>query len=150
MSDTNHVLSNLAQMIDLALNGEARPAAYDFSLVVFRAKDRRYRSNFVASCSTKAMLGAWRNVAEQLGETLEPVAPVPDEWQPIAAAPTDGTVVDLWIERNGWYRGRVADAFMDGKEWKTIGTDTIFEPVERNGARITHWRPLPPDPKVPE
>lgn len=49
-----------------------------------------------------------------------------NQWQPIATAPTDGTVIDLW--HKDW--GRVVD--QNYKE----------------GDKFTHWMPLPGAPKA--
>lgn len=56
------------------------------------------------------------------------------EWQPLATAPRDGTVVDLW-HKDGF---RITDSWWDAEDrvWTCL-----FDDVE-----LTHWMPEPPPP----
>lgn len=61
------------------------------------------------------------------------------QWQPIATAPTDGTLIDLWVDGSrlaNCYRGQG----LLNESWLCNG----FPIHESN--KITHWMPLPSDP----
>lgn len=78
-------------------------------------------------------------------------------WLPIADAPRDGTVVDLWSAENN---ERIADAWWSGTDklrkneehrWHAPNQDYDGESGWiGNGRQITHFRPLPPAPTTEE
>ena len=53
------------------------------------------------------------------------------EWQPIATAPRDGTVVDLWA--NGGHRS-ASQRWSRGGNW--------WYPSGFNDGTVSHWRPI--------
>lgn len=62
-------------------------------------------------------------------------------WQPIETAPKDGTHFDAWIEPAtgaGYRATSVVGAALGPKGW-----------IEKDGARATHWMPLPAAPPSP-
>jgi len=87
------------------------------------------------------------------------------KWQPIETAPTDGTMVDLWVVAVPVYNSyfdkyfeygedqRLTDCvFEDGvwKYWTEIG-DHEYDPHHEEIAREfkpTHWMPLPDPPSA--
>lgn len=84
-------------------------------------------------------------------ETREP-AREPQEWLPIASAPTDGTTVLLYQPLGAWKSNR---------RGIVIGTGYWHQPANPQSpgfwcgggamvvVRPTHWRPLPPPPSSP-
>lgn len=64
-----------------------------------------------------------------------------DEWEPIASAPKNGTLVDLWVRPiwNGKAR-RVIDAWWTDRTGWRSGTEV---PIE---GKVTFWRACPPAP----
>ena len=64
-----------------------------------------------------------------------------DSWQPIATAPRDGTVIDLWFA--GHWNKRMCEF-----AWRLEYWYSEYKIVAYNDSRvITHWRPLPAGPK---
>ena len=64
-----------------------------------------------------------------------------DSWQPIATAPRDGTVIDLWFA--GQWNKRMCEF-----AWRLEYWYSEYKIVAYNDSRvITHWRPLPAGPK---
>jgi hypothetical protein len=64
-------------------------------------------------------------------------------WQPIATAPKDGTIVDLWSPGDG---GRLTNY----RRVRLSKTNIFYEPVFSGFAVVrdaTHWMPLPEPPK---
>lgn len=63
-------------------------------------------------------------------------------WRPIETAPRDGTVVDLWVVRDG-HGERFA-----GAEWDaSLGmwfNEYLYSPHPE--AKPTHWQSIPPPP----
>lgn len=77
-----------------------------------------------------------------------------EEWRPIETAPTDGTVVDLWVFHSETEKGeRFPDMRYRGgsageaNDWEdvngmfSLGGDCLVHMEE-----ISHWRPLPEGP----
>jgi hypothetical protein len=56
-------------------------------------------------------------------------------WQPIATAPRDGTVVDLW-HKDGF---RLTDNWWDSEDGVWV---SMFDDSD-----LTHWMPIPEPPK---
>lgn len=82
------------------------------------------------------------------------------DWQDIATAPRDGTLIDVW--RGGEFPRRVPDVSWrepTNSEWWVHGGDTIrtpaatwhdmFGPFGKDDTP-THWRPLPSPPAIRE
>lgn len=64
-------------------------------------------------------------------------APVNPGWQPISAAPKDGTTVLVWRPSEGeHYPAHVGVDFWSNKSWYR----------SRRHQQPTHWMPLPPAP----
>lgn len=77
-----------------------------------------------------------------------------DKWQPIATAPRDGTIVDLWIQRENGQGERFPDmSYFVGDVAKA--NDWVSEPfdfglvsdMQLSLEQVTHWMPLPEAPK---
>ena len=70
------------------------------------------------------------------------MAPQALEWQPIATAPKDGTLVDLWLDKGdtrritGCYWSESGLCWTDGDRYYLKGR-----------VQPTHWMPLPEPPK---
>jgi hypothetical protein len=69
------------------------------------------------------------------------------EWKPIESAPKDGTLILLYcpddepcIVVGNYYR----DEEMDGEWW--LYADELLTDACPEGAKPTHWMPLPPPP----
>jgi hypothetical protein len=69
------------------------------------------------------------------------------EWQPIATAPRDGTVILMWR----YYP--IAGRWVEGAEygWEFVALGASYYQFEKNGAygddlAVTHWMPLPEAP----
>jgi len=62
----------------------------------------------------------------------------PAPWQPIATAPKDGTVVDLW-----WKGQRMTGCWWNitMEKWTDDRSGLFYKPDP------SHWMPSPPDPK---
>jgi len=54
----------------------------------------------------------------------------PTKWQPIATAPKDGTLVDLWLTGGG----RVADQWWCNEDQTWCGLENEM---------FSHWAPIP-------
>ena len=67
-------------------------------------------------------------------------APTLAQWQPIATAPRDGTVVDLSVVFAHGGRHRMTACQWSAGEWIRKHDDRVFYPV---GGEPTHWMPLP-------
>lgn len=80
-------------------------------------------------------------VLERLGEVPESLS-----WQPIAEAPRDGTVIDLWVVWSDGMEGRKASAFWnaEAEQWQ-IGSFHLGQFMDK-GVRATHFRRLPAGP----
>lgn len=74
-------------------------------------------------------------------------------WRPIDKAPTDGTIIDLWIQaKDCAFR---AENFRWGEDrqngrvgWIHDGTDSHLDDTYGNvGMVATHWMPLPEPPQ---
>ncbi len=70
--------------------------------------------------------------------------PLPDAWQDISTAPTDGTPVLLWFPRSCWRRGSgVEKCCHDQGMWVT----DFGEEARLYWDDPTHWMPLPAPPQ---
>jgi hypothetical protein len=74
----------------------------------------------------------------------------PFGWQPIATAPKDGTLVDLWVETTINWRPdgeqfRYIDCFWTDAGWVEIDFHGDVTPVESQHHTATHWM-SPPEP----
>jgi hypothetical protein len=68
---------------------------------------------------------------------------VPPGWQPIATAPRDGTLIDLWGDNHG-LQSRWAECVWDKESDAWIWPqDSEFEMAD---VTFTHWMPLPKGP----
>jgi hypothetical protein len=64
-------------------------------------------------------------------------------WQPIATAPRDGTVIDLWFAGDAWNCRMPGFVWRPGMNfWHNETTHQSYN----DGPGITHWRPLPAGP----
>lgn len=76
-----------------------------------------------------------------------------DAWQPIASAPKDGTIVDLWVSHpdraGGGYRETNVkwdgEAWVYGYRWTNF-VEGFFTDAGVPLIRATHWMPLPAPP----
>lgn len=67
------------------------------------------------------------------------------QWQPIATAPLDGTLLDLWIEADG-ARFRAVDYRWSGTHWQWKHGGSLEDNFANLGMRATHWmRVLAPE-----
>lgn len=75
-----------------------------------------------------------------------------DEWQPIEAAPIDGTLVDLWMQNHNHQLGyREPDCWFEhGQWWQEYGREGPFQPGQYVGDFPTHFMPIPSAPVVKE
>jgi hypothetical protein len=87
-----------------------------------------------------------------------------DKWQPIATAPRDGILIDLWVRSLGlvsrdsdalrvYVAFRFPDAMWFNGEWcDEDGNSLLRKRLEHfadgpgEKMEITHWMPLPPPP----
>lgn len=69
-----------------------------------------------------------------------------NNWQPIATAPKDGTVVDLWVNGIGRFTNCV---YRDDDDWWWYWTDNLATGLWCPLALVpSHWLPLPAPPEV--
>lgn len=75
-----------------------------------------------------------------------------NQWQPIATAPKDGTVVDLYFPINDWEDemiygyGRMTEwSYEDGKWGSAAGG--LSRLVTATDKQPSHWMPIPNPPK---
>jgi hypothetical protein len=71
------------------------------------------------------------------------------EWQDISSAPKDGTIIDLW---DADWKCRLTDCAWKHHHWNNgiPQGQKDWRPADRDGppySRLTHWMPLPPEPK---
>jgi len=72
-------------------------------------------------------------------------------WQPIATAPKDGRLVDLFVSGPRNDGARQTDCWFNGYEWrKDYGRDGEYGVEVMIGDVPTHWMPLPEDPDTKE
>jgi hypothetical protein len=64
-------------------------------------------------------------------------------WQPIETAPTDGTVIDLYVD---WAESRELDCHWDGTRWVNWGRDGFESPGWEEVHQPSHWMPRPAGP----
>lgn len=85
------------------------------------------------------------------------------KWQPMATAPKDGTIVDLWCETDEWeqakfYFGHTCCGVPDQTRWQGRVQECVYRdgwrPAQGNSrlhrieATPTHWTPLPLPPQA--
>lgn len=78
-------------------------------------------------------------------------------WQPIETAPTDGTIVDLWVPDESFEAGgqRFTDMrfiqgdHMQSADWDSVDGMLCLSDCGYGLEDVTHWMP-PPDPPEAE
>lgn len=68
------------------------------------------------------------------------------EWQPIETAPTDGTVVDLWIVATDCQFRAPDFKFCDGRWVGSTSDESLDWHYGNVGMNPTHWMPVPAAP----
>ncbi len=87
--------------------------------------------------------------------TEHTVVPKDDGWQPIDAAPKDGTQIDLWCQpqrgqlTSGSY-GRVPDCWFYAEKWWRLDLYEGDDQCRREVHNVTHWMPRPSPPAAPK
>jgi|GEM_PF-2287933 len=83
-------------------------------------------------------------------KVIGPIQPPGTMWRPIATAPTDGTLVDLWVAGPRNAGARETDCWFErGAWWRDYGRDGPLKPGSFVDDVPTHWMPLPASPIEP-